>query len=124
MSKKPVGVLILGWLFLALAALKLIGLLMVLGNDNAYDLKPIVFIVQIVSIPLYFAIGMGLLLGKNWSRNLYLGVGIASFGFGIVLGGLNALVAARALVFGIIVFYLFRPRVTSFFMRDKSPARK
>ena len=120
MSKKPVGVLILGWLFLVLAALKLLGLLMVIGN-RPDGLKPLVLIIEVASLPLYLAIGLGFLAGANWSRILYLVVGLVSLFAGIVLGGFNVLLLVRALVFGGIAFYLFRPRVTSFFRHEKNP---
>jgi len=66
-----------------------------------------------------FVIGRGLLRGKKWARILTIVLGIISIPFVALYVGIldNLILIGLVAIEGLIVFYMFRPRVREFFIQ-------
>jgi hypothetical protein len=115
MTNRPLSVTIIGWLFIAAGA---VGFAYHATEFNArspfqYDLVW-VCLVRLVAI----LGGWFMLSGHNWARWL----AVAWIAYHVILSAFHSMSEAieHGLLFVVVAFFLFRPRVTAYFRRRKT----
>ena len=113
MRARPISITIVGWLFVAVGAVGLVGqarrLLDGAGFDHDMAYASASELASILG-------GAFLLDGRNWARWLV----VAWMAFHIVLSALHDLekLLVHAAIFAPILYVLFRPRASAFFKRS------
>jgi hypothetical protein len=122
MSNRPLSITIIGWLFIVVGAIGLVGSAMQLIDAGASgaidDLKKhgIVWLSRIAAV----IAGVFVLYGHNWARWLI----VVWMGLHIVLSALHSplQLLMHLLVFAPVLYFLFYPPAANYF-RPSSPER-
>jgi len=112
MSRRPLSITILGWLFIAVGGLALLYHITELKLQRPFNYQPaLVCFVRLLAI----VGGAFLLHGNNWARWL-LALWMA---FHVVLSIFHSPVelGMHLLLFGVIGYFLFRPRASAYFRK-------
>lgn len=122
MRSRPLSVSIIAWFLIVTACLNLILMTVTIGSPQVREIlskSPVPVPIQIalayVGLAVTLVSGIGMLRGKNWSRWLY--VGWTAFGsiLGVATSPMKLAMIPGIIVFGVIVFFLFRPAANRFF---------
>ncbi|OAM87176.1 hypothetical protein AW736_25055 [Termitidicoccus mucosus] len=76
---------------------------------------PIQYAISFAGLLVTLLSGIFMLRGKAWARFLYVVWGILGFIFGIVTSPMKPAMIPGAIVFVVVVFFLFRPKASEFF---------
>jgi len=80
---------------------------------------PVQYAMSYVGLLVSIVSGLAMLKGKNWARLLYAIWGSAGFVIGIATSPMKVAMIPGFAVFLVIVFFLFRPKATAFFVPHK-----
>ncbi len=128
--KRPLFVTIIAWILIILSAIGLIALGFALNThlltqeeiSKTSTLSPLVlYTSSAISIFINLVCGMGFLKGKNWSRYLYLITGLISFAINMATSEVKTMMIPSAVIFVIIVMFLFVPKNTNAFFKQNMP---
>ncbi|MBO0721968.1 MAG: hypothetical protein J2P41_14180 [Blastocatellia bacterium] len=121
MSKRPLSLTVISWIFIAVGGIELINSLLPLVDpsaalrvaDHPYEfwLTPLIEILAIGS-------GVFMLYGFNWARWLL----VVWIGYHIILSVLHSAlqVIVHSLLFAVVLYFLFRPEATTYFRELRS----
>jgi len=121
MAKRPLSLTVISWVFITIGGIALIRSLLPLVDpaaalriaDHPYEiwLIPLIQLLSLIS-------GVFMLLGFNWARWLL----VVWIGYHIIISFLHSTleVIVHSLLFGVILFFLFRPRATAYFREQRS----
>ncbi len=122
MAARPTSVTVVAWILIVLTVISLGSSLFMTNNPNAREIMaktPIPIVLQFVLLYLGLAInlvcGVGVLMGSNWARVLYAVWGVFSFGLNFAVSPMKVVLLPSLVVFGLILFFLFRPAATAYF---------
>ena len=110
MSKRPLSITIIGWLFIATGVVGIAYHATELKADRPFQYDVIwVCLVRLVAI----LCGVFLLRGSNWARWLLL-VWIA---YHVILSAFHSLseLIIHSLLFAVVIYFLFRPQASAYF---------
>ena len=112
MNKRPPAITIIGWLFIVSGGVGLAYHLTEIDLQHPFeeDTSWICFVRLLAAIG-----GVFLLKGFNWARWLL----VAWMAFHIVISALHSFsqLLVHSLLFGVILYFLFRPRSSAYFQR-------
>jgi hypothetical protein len=114
MSKRPFSLTIIGWLFIVTGGVGLAYHFTEIDQQHPFEGDAVwICFVRFLAV----LGGVFMLYGQNWARWLL----VAWMVFHIVISGLHSAqqLIVHSLLFGIILFFLFRPRASAFFRRKK-----
>ena len=77
---------------------------------------PIQYLMSYAGLLVMIISGIAMLKGKNWARLLYIIWSLVGFSIGILTSPMKAAMIPGLVVFGVIVFFLFRPKASAFFV--------
>ena len=120
MTKRPLSITIISWLFIALGIFSLlVGLLPIGQITAAHHIAELTshWYVHVSRIAAAVS-GIGMLYGFNWARWLL----VAWLLFHIVVGGLHstAQLGTHLLLFLIVMYFLFRPAASAYFRSSRA----
>jgi uncharacterized membrane protein len=114
MSKRPLSITIIGWIFILTGGIGLLYHLTELNLQHPFDDD----VLWVCSVRVLAVVGgVFLLYGFNWARWLL----VVWMGFHIIISAMHSplQLLVHSLLFGVILFFLFRPRASAYF-RAKS----
>lgn len=123
MNKRPVSIAIIGWLFIAVGTVGVVrGLWPLVGGARSHaeaEVRPEPLVDSFYSSASGIVAAVGgayLLQGRGWARWLL----VAWMAFHIVLSVLHSMseLAVHCMVFGAIIWFLFRPHTTEYFQNS------
>lgn len=127
MKKRPTSVTVIVWLLIVMGGVSFITLTAMIKNPAAQELMsitPIPLTVQYAfayaGLVMMIVAGIAMLKGCNWARYLYMiwvGVGLV---VGLAVSPLRLVLIPQIFVFALVVFLLFRPAATTFFLQKES----
>lgn len=127
MKKRPISVSVIAWILVVMGGISLITLTAMINDPTAQELMsatPIPLHLQYglayAGLVVMIVSGIAMLKGCNWARYLYaiwVGAGLA---VGIVISPVRAVLIPQIVIFAIVVFFLFRPAATSYFLQKES----
>ncbi|MBO0799214.1 MAG: hypothetical protein J2P31_10385 [Blastocatellia bacterium] len=123
MSKRPLSVTVISWIFIAVGGIALINSLLPLTDPSAAwriaDHPYVFWLIPLIEI---LAIGSGvfMLYRFNWARWLL----VVWIGYHIILSVLHSAlqVIVHSLLFAVVLYFLFRPETTTYFREKRSIA--
>jgi hypothetical protein len=117
MHKRPISITIISWLFIAVGVVALLyHLTPHLGAEGKASRPPGHELIWVVFVRLIALLcGVFMLRGCNWARWLL----VVWFAYHVILSAFHSLtqVAVHTLLFGVIAFFLFRPKASAYFRR-------
>jgi hypothetical protein len=120
MKSRPLSITIIAWLFTLFGSIALLSGLLPLADANKAQLLAEFKTHWMVHLSRLAQIvgGLFMLRGHNWARWLL----VAWIVFHIVVGALHGWVQflTHVVIFSVILFFLFRPRVNEYFARSRS----
>jgi len=115
MNKRPLSITIIGWLFIVTGGVGLAYHCPEINIQQPFEVDS--FWNCFFCFVRFLAVlgGLFLLLGFNWARCML----VAWMGFHIVISALNSIfqLLMHCLIFGAILYFLFRPRASAYFRR-------
>lgn len=117
MKERPLSITIISWLFILFGSIALLSGLLPIGGATADQLVAEFKSHWMVHVARLAAIvsGLFMLRGFNWARWLL----VAWIVFHITIGALHSLtqLLIHVAIFSVILFFLFRPRASAYFVR-------
>ena len=118
MKERPLSITLISWLFIIFGSIALVSALLPLSGATSAqvvaDFKQhwMVYLLRLASI----VSGLFMLRGHNWARWLL----VAWMAAHIVISALHSWMQLliHALIFAVLLFFLFRPRASAFFNRS------
>ena len=119
MSKRPRSVTVISWIFIAFGGIALLNsqLPKLPGAEESIaeyrSQHPVLYAVMLAGPIVAVVCGVFMLRGHNWARWLL----VIWFGYNVIGNVLHSplKLLLPGLLFGVAVFFLFRPRATAFF---------
>ena len=120
MNKRPRSITIISWLFIAVGVIALLYHLapqLLAQRDGQRPLEQGLLWVCLVRV-LAVLSGVFMLRGSNWARWLL----VVWLAYHIILSAFHSLtqVVVHALLFGVVLYFLFRPQASAYFRRLKA----
>ncbi|MBI5696542.1 MAG: hypothetical protein HZC51_12565 [Nitrospirae bacterium] len=122
MTKRPLAVTIISWFLIVGGVISVFSISFSLNNPIARDmmsksLLPIPVQVAMVYVGVVIGItsGVAMLKCRKWGRTLYVSWSALGFFVSLVTSPLRLMLIPSILVFGIIVYFLFRPDANEYF---------
>jgi hypothetical protein len=119
MNKRPLSITLISWIFIAAGSVGVAYHASELKTQHSFesDILWVVFVRLLAIIG-----GVFMLRGHNWARWLL----VAWMAYHIVLSALHSVmeVAMHALLFGVIGYFLFRPKASAYFRGTRTGSNK
>jgi hypothetical protein len=123
MKKQPLSLALIGWLLCIFAVVGPVG---VFAFSDVMDLRGFwpytlsTFYVLVIGRACFLAVcGVSILMGKNWSRLLFLWGCLPVYGFDLISLGLSWVDAFRFVLYLVCLYFLTRPEVVTYMKGDK-----
>ena len=120
--KRPKSVSIISWLLIIASIISLVSTVASYGNPIAHELMaqspipiPLQYVMTFVGLTLMLVCGIMMLKAKNWARNLYVAWSVFGLIIGVITSPIKAMMIPGAVFLGIVAFFLYRPKVNSYF---------
>ena len=112
MKPRPLSITLIGWLFIVVGAIALLYHRQEFTSPFDYDLLWVCLVRLLALLG-----GVFLLFGFNWARWLL----AVWMGFHIVISAMHSLqeLLIHALLFTVILYFLFRPKASAYFRRER-----
>ncbi len=127
MQTRPTSVTVISGILIVMGGISLIGSTLMLNSPLAKELmasSPIPVSVQFAILYVWAAVmiasGLAMLKGKNWARLLYVIWGAVGGLMGLATSPTKVAMIPSLVLYGIIVFFLFRPKVREYFGRSEA----
>ncbi len=119
MNKRPLSISIISWIFIILGGVMIISMFRPVPEDVEWHMSqfrvrhPIIYLQFLLMPYLAFVCGLFMFLGFQWARWLF----VCWFGDNMIAKVVHspATMLPQALLFGVIMFFLYRPAATAFF---------
>lgn len=122
MGKRPTSITVIAWILIVVAGISLITTTFTLNNPTVEELMSR----SVIPVQLQFAMmysgllvqlvsGIVLLKGHNWARLLYTIWTAIALAIGLATSPMKAAMVPGAVLFIVIVVFLFRPRANEYF---------
>jgi hypothetical protein len=124
MTKRPLSVTIISWIFIAFGGIAFLTGLLPLTNSAAVQriaVHPFEFgIIAVIQI-LAALCGVFMLYGFNWARWLL----VAWVGYHVILSILHSPLelVVHSLLFAVVLYFVFRPQASAYFQGTKAQSR-
>lgn len=126
MNQRPTSITVISWILIVIGAISLISTTAMLNNATVLELMaksplpiPVQHALSYAGLLVTIVSGLAMLKGKNWARLLYVIWGVIGFVIGIATSPMKAAMIPGFVIFAVIVFFLFRPKATAFFVPPK-----
>lgn len=123
MKKRPTSITVIAWILIVSSVLTAITSTMSLNNPMVKELMsrsllplPVQYVIMYLGLIITVISGISILKGKNWSRYLYVIWSIIGFVIGITTSPMKAAMIPGGVIFLVIAFFLFRPKINEFFL--------
>lgn len=127
MNQRPVSITVISWILIVIGTISLISTTAMLNNAAVLELMaksplpiPVQHALSYAGLLVTMVCGIAMLKGKNWARLLYVIWGVIGFVIGIATAPMKAAMIPGFVIFAVIVFFLFRPKATAFFVQPKT----
>lgn len=127
MNKRPTPITIIAWFLIAIGGISIISTTAMINNPQVIELMQksplpasVQYALNYIGLSIMMVSGYGMLKGFNWARLLYVIWTIISFVIGFATSPMKAMMLPGLVIFGIIVFFLYRPQATAFFLSNKT----
>jgi hypothetical protein len=121
MTKRPLSITVISWIFIAFGGIALLVSLMPLAGPSAANRiaeRPLEFwLVPVIQV-LALVSGVFMLYGFNWARWLL----VVWIGYHIILSALHSPMelAVHSLLFAVVLYFVFRPQASTYFRSAKT----
>lgn len=133
MVSRPISIAVISWLLIILGSLSVLGYLSTALQQSDPQVQealkasplpvPVQFGIMVAGIAIQFACGYAMLGGKNWARLLYVAWNLVGIGTAFFTVPVKLLLVPGIAIFGVIVFFLYRPAANVFFAADGTNIR-
>lgn len=127
--RRPLSITIIAWLLIVTAAISVIVNTVMLDHPTARELMaedpvpmPVQYAILYLSLMINLTAGIAMLKGRSWGRFLYVVAGVIGFAIAFATSPAKALVIPGAVVFVVIVVFLFLPTANAYFSRRGLPS--
>jgi hypothetical protein len=120
MTKRPLSITVIGWIFIAFGGIALLTSLIPLADSSAVQriapfefwLTPVIQLLALIS-------GVFMLYGFNWARWLL----VVWVGYHIILSALHSPLEllVHTLLFAIVLYFAFRSQASAYFRGARAP---
>ncbi len=129
MRERPKSITVIAWFLIVTGASSVFTILISLNNPEIKELivKELIaksslpiylqYAMVFVGVAVTIANGIGMLKGQGWARLLYIVWGVFGFLVGLVASPMKAALIPGAVIFAIIVFFLYRPEANQYFTK-------
>lgn len=122
MTKRPLAVTIISWFLVIGGVISVFSITFSLNNPMAKEMMsksllplPVQVAMMFAGMVVSFSSGIAMLKGKRWGRTLYVAWSAVGFAVSLVTSPMRVMLIPAILVFGIIVYFLFRPNANEYF---------
>ena len=115
MNKRPRPITVISWIFIAVGSIALLYHLTELTTQHPFEYELVwVCLVRLIAV----LCGVFMLRGFNWARWLL----VAWIAFHVILSFFHSPleVVLHSLLFGVVVYFLFRPQASAYFRRRRA----
>lgn len=126
MNQRPTSITVISWILIIIGGISLITTTAMINNPAVQELMaksplpiPVQHAISYFGLLITIVCGIAMLKGKNWARLLYVIWGVIGFVIGITTAAMKAAMIPGFVIFAVIVFFLFRPKATAFFVPPK-----
>lgn len=127
MKNRPTSVTVIAWILIVLGSISLITTTVMIGNPTALALMkksplpiPLQYAINYIGICVMIVSGVAMLKGCNWARYLYVIWSIIGLVIGFATSPMKAMLLPGLVVVAVVVFFLFRPKASAYFLPDKT----
>ncbi|MGO8731792.1 MAG: hypothetical protein ACLQVM_03250 [Terriglobia bacterium] len=127
MKIRPTSVTVICWILIVLGGVSLITSTLMWNNPMTKELMargslpvPVQYAMMYVGILVLIASGLAMLKGQNWARLLYVIWNPVGFLIGLVTSPVKAAMIPSLVIYAVVVFFLFRPKVNQYFGRSEA----
>lgn len=124
---RPTSVTVIAWFLIVSSGMSLIASIATINNPTVRDLMaasslpiPLQYAMTYVGLSVMIVAGLAMLNGRRWARVFYVGWSALSFTVLLVTSPVRPTLIPGLVVFALLTFLLFRPRVNQFFS-DNDP---
>jgi hypothetical protein len=130
MKPRPTSVTVIAWILIVVGCLALITTTfsLSLSNPQVRDLMarspipiPVQYVISYAGLAVMIASGVGMLKGQNWARLLYVIWTAVSILLGLATAPVRVMLIPGVILYGVIVFFLFRPKANQYFTESEAP---
>lgn len=121
--KRPTSVSVIAWFLIVTSLISLAVSYKGLDNPIAQELMAknllpisIQYVMLFAGLVISLASGVAMLKGLNWGRTVYVVWSMIGFVITLATSPIKIAVVPGALIFAIIVFFLYRPKSTAYFV--------
>src|SRR4051812_16536392 len=121
--KRPTSVTVIAWFLIVIALISLVTSYKALDNPISQELMAksllpisVQYVMLFVGLLISLASGVAMLKGMNWGRTVYVVWSAIGFVITLATSPIKIAVIPGAVVFAIIVFFLYRPKATAYFV--------
>ncbi|MBI5191137.1 MAG: hypothetical protein HZA22_10725 [Nitrospirae bacterium] len=122
MTKRPLAVTIISWFLIVGGVISVFSISFSLNNPIARDMMsksllplPVQVAMVYVGVVIGITSGVAMLKCRKWGRTLYVSWSALGFLVSLVTSPLRLMLIPSILVFGIMVYFLFRPDANEYF---------
>ena len=121
--KRPTSVTVIAWFLIVIALISLATSYKALDNPISQELMAksllpisVQYVMMFVGLTISLASGVAMLKGMNWGRTLYVVWSAIGFVITLVTSPIKFAVIPGAVLFAVIVFFLYRAKATAYFV--------
>ena len=127
MKTRPTSVTVISWVLVVWGGLSLITSTLMWKNPLTKEIMargplpvPVQYAMIYVGILVMIASGLAMLKGQNWARLLYVIWNPVGFLIGLATSPMKTATIPGLIIYAVIVFFLFRPKVNQYFGRSEA----
>jgi hypothetical protein len=127
MKIRPTSVTVISWILIVMGGISLIVSTLMLKNPTTREMMarcplpvPLQYAMLYVGLFVTITSGLAMLKGQNWARLLYVIWGAVGFLIGLATSPMKTAMIPGLIVYVVVVFFLFRPKVNQYFGRSEA----
>jgi hypothetical protein len=129
MKIRPTSVTVISWILIAMGGISLITttMMLIIPNPRVQELMaqspipvPIQYVISYAGLAVMIISGLWMLKGQNWARLLYVIWSALGLVIGLATSPMKAMLIPGVLIYGVVVFFLFRPKANQFFSKPEA----
>ena len=127
MNKRPTSITIIAWLLIVTGAFSIYSTTTMIDNPQVLDMMkksplPVSaqYTISYIGLSIMIISGIGMLKGFNWARLLYVIWSALALVIGLATSPMKVMLLPGLVFFGMVVFLLFRPKASEFFLPLKA----
>jgi hypothetical protein len=126
MKVRPASVTVIAWILIVIGGMSLILTTAMLNNPSVKLLMvrtslplPVQYVITYVGQMVMITSGFAMLERQNWARLLYVIWSAIGFLIGLATSPIKAAIIPELVLYAVVVFFLFRPKVNRYFGRSE-----